>query len=233
MESTQIFLFVTKKLISEFELKKNTKSNLNFKKIHNVVSKCSKIDLSKLSWKKRVNCSKKQICFESNLKKKRNYRIKKRNRKGIYKTSLRSPPFGWALRLGLVEIFKVFFLVFFFLVSLLKSFAQKQMKSGLGKNGGGGNRGFSPPPRTPFVMLNSYPTLPKKCLEKLECICRSHKKYFWPNCLPAKYTSAWKKMLTKWQFLFYPFCYDRKWPKCFKKNLGECCNIIFFQSRLC
>ena len=34
----------------------------------------------------------------------------------------RSPPFGWALRLGLVEIFKVFFLVLFFLVSLLKSF---------------------------------------------------------------------------------------------------------------
>ena len=32
----------------------------------------------------------------------------------LLKTSLRSPPFGWALRLGLVEIFKVFFLVFFF-----------------------------------------------------------------------------------------------------------------------
>ena len=47
------------------------------------------------------------------------------------------------------------------------------MKSGFGKNGGGGDRGF--------VMLNSYPTLPKCFLEKLEYICRSNKKYFWPN----------------------------------------------------
>jgi hypothetical protein len=84
-------------------------------------------------------------------------------------------------------------------------FAQKQMKSGLGKNGGGGNRGFFPPPRTPFVLLNSYPTLPKFFLEKLEYICRSNKKYFWPNCLPAKYTSAWKKCCQNGNFHFTPF----------------------------
>jgi len=40
------------------------------------------------------------------------------------------------------------------------------MKSGLGKNGGEKNRGF-PPPRTPFVLLNSYPTLPKMFFGKI------------------------------------------------------------------
>ena len=91
----------------------------------------------------------------------------------------------------------------FSIVFLLTRFAQKQMKSGLGKNGGGEQ--WFPPPRTPFVLLNSYPTLPKMFLEKLECICRSNKKYFWPNCLPAKYTSDWKKCFQNGNFHFTPF----------------------------
>ena len=41
------------------------------------------------------------------------------------------------------------------------------------------------------------------------------------------------KMLPKWQFLFYPFCYGRKWPKCFQKSFGEYFNIIFIKSTLC
>ena len=125
---------------------------------------------------------------------------------------------------GNTQFLNNFFLFIFFIktshVNTFR-FAQKQMKSGLGKNGGEGETGVSPPPRTPFVLLNSYLTLPKMFLEKLEYICRSNKKYFWPNCLPAKYTSAWKKMLPKWQFSFYPFCIGRKWPKCFKKFLAN------------
>ena len=100
-------------------------------------------------------------------------------------------------------------------------FAQKQMKSGLRKNGRGGETGVSSPQRPLFLCSILIPHCQKMFLKKLECICRSHKKYFWPNCLPAKYTSACKKMLPKWQFSFYPFCYGRKWPKCFKKILGN------------
>ena len=78
----------------------------------------------------------------------------------------------------------------------------------------GGKQGF--PLRTPFVILNYNPTLLKNFFGKTRRGLLIWRKNFWPNYLPDEYTSALKKMLAKWQFLFY-ICYVRKWLKLFKK----------------
>ena len=70
------------------------------------------------------------------------------------------------------------------------------MKSELRKNGGGEQ---GSPPRTPFVLLNFYSTLPKSFLQKLECICRSR-----PNI------QALEKHVAKMEIFILPHLY---WPE--------------------
>ena len=102
-------------------------------------------------------------------------------------------------------------------------FAPKLMKSGLGKNGGGGTG--VPPPRTPFVMPNSYPTLPKNFWKNLSIFVDRTKNIFGQIVFRPNIQALEKKMLLKWQFSFYPFCIGRKLPKCFKTILGECLTL--------
>ena len=57
-----------------------------------------------------------------------------------------------------------------------------------------GETGFFSPQGPLLFSSILIPHCQKTFLEKLEYICRSNKKYFWTNCLPAKYTRALKKM---------------------------------------